>query len=579
MSDLLESDRNNTAWLLTTPTKPTEARGRCLTFQHASAGLSVDSFGVYLFLYHDDSVRASDIDSTIEDVEDENMNFTEPLRIVRYDVYPLIEIRDTTEGLWATVKISISSNSVFSIAFKGKSNHHYSLHRGYVAIDSITFQDGPCGNDCTFDSDFCAWENPTDEEEDDFDWSLARSTMKRGTGPSRDQSSSVVYHLKTVLSSKPGGYAYINSGYPQKSGDKARLESPEIAATEVPLCMMFWVHMYGGGIGSLHVLRQIGNEEPVQLWVKRDTNGLDRWNPSQLTVTAPANQKYKVIFQADVGERGSGDIALDSIAFREGPCPQLPPGSSETYSRGDCTFLINTCEWRLQQPPTLTTSFTPMLKQISESYTTPPGKTQVPFVGEDYYMSFELGNYKHRIRDKAYLISPTIPNDINGICLSFWVHMFTNVPTETSVGALTAYSRSLNLFRNSVVPPYLCHKMQKEMECILPEEAFTTIYDCTFDSDQCRWKVETEKSLSPPPEARDRWRYADYGITLNILMDHTYGMEKWKIHPTGFMFIEALNDDVISKLVSPTVEGQIDMCMSFFYASFFSDNTAELNVT
>ncbi|RXG51148.1 MAM and LDL-receptor class A domain-containing protein 2 [Armadillidium vulgare] len=431
MSDLLESDRNNTAWLLTTPTKPTEARGRCLTFQHASAGLSVDSFGVYLFLYHDDSVRASDIDSTIEDVEDENMNFTEPLRIVRYDVYPLIEIRDTTEGLWATVKISISSNSVFSIAFKGKSNHHYSLHRGYVAIDSITFQDGPCGNDCTFDSDFCAWENPTDEEEDDFDWSLARSTMKRGTGPSRDQSSSVVYHLKT------GGYAYINSGYPQKSGDKARLESPEIAATEVPLCMMFWVHMYGGGIGSLHVLRQIGNEEPVQLWVKRDTNGLDRWNPSQLTVTAPANQKYKVIFQADVGERGSGDIALDSIAFREGPCPQLPPGSSETYSRGDCTFLINTCEWRLQQPPTLTTSFTPMLKQISESYTTPPGKTQVPFVGEDYYMSFELGNYKHRIRDKAYLISPTIPNDINGICLSFWVHMFTNVPTETSVGALT----------------------------------------------------------------------------------------------------------------------------------------------
>ena len=61
------------------------------------------------------------------------------------------------------------------------------------------------------------------------------------------------------------------------------------------------------------------------------------------------------------------------------------------------------------------------------------------YEGVDYYMEFDLGNYKHRLRDSAYLSSPTLKNAGDGskICLSFWAFMFTNIATETDIGSLS----------------------------------------------------------------------------------------------------------------------------------------------
>ena len=100
-------------------------------------------------------------------------------------------------------------------------------------------------DDCNFDSGFCSFTNPTTATDDDFDWSLGRSSIKRGTGPSRDQFSSNDFFIES------GGYAYIESGYPRKPFDKARLVSADIPMGPDPICLTFWVHMYGGGIGTL----------------------------------------------------------------------------------------------------------------------------------------------------------------------------------------------------------------------------------------------------------------------------------------------------------------------------------------
>ena len=45
---------------------------------------------------------------------------------------------------------------------------------------------------------------------------------------------------------------YIDSYYPRKTGDKARLEIP-IAGNRSLACLKFWYHMYGSGMGSLTV--------------------------------------------------------------------------------------------------------------------------------------------------------------------------------------------------------------------------------------------------------------------------------------------------------------------------------------
>ena len=46
-----------------------------------------------------------------------------------------------------------------------------------------------------FDADFCSWNNTS--EEDDFDWELGRSSDQRGTGPSRDQASTMNENIIT----------------------------------------------------------------------------------------------------------------------------------------------------------------------------------------------------------------------------------------------------------------------------------------------------------------------------------------------------------------------------------------------
>ena len=57
---------------------------------------------------------------------------------------------------------------------------------------------------------------------------------------------------------------YIETSYPRKQGQKARLLSPSYTDNS-DICVQFWYHMYGDGIGTLNVYAQVC----IRLYVMR----------------------------------------------------------------------------------------------------------------------------------------------------------------------------------------------------------------------------------------------------------------------------------------------------------------------
>ena len=84
-----------------------------------------------------------------------------------------------------------------------------------------------------------------------------------------------------------------DSSHPRRPGDVARLSSPEMEATDadLPLCLHFWTHMFGNGIGSLRVgikssspmVGVSGNQRTI--WSLSGEAG-NSWHRGQMTVAS-----------------------------------------------------------------------------------------------------------------------------------------------------------------------------------------------------------------------------------------------------------------------------------------------------
>lgn len=90
-------------------------------------------------------------------------------------------------------------------------------------------------------------------------------------------------------------------------------------------------------------------------------------------------------------------------------------------------------------------------------------------------MKFDLNCYKNRPRDKAALVSSTLNLDTD-VCLSFWVLMYTNVASQTRVGALRVsqeagpwnpspfyFVKSGSLYTNSLCTAF-SHRMRPSLK-------------------------------------------------------------------------------------------------------------------
>ena len=112
------------------------------------------------------------------------------------------------------------------------------------------------------------------------------------------------------------GYAYIDSGYPRRPGDRARLLSPSMDSTggllnqsitwneskleitiiffhitdpDQPLCLRFWTHLFGNGIGTLKIIQLFGppgsESSTRELWSLTGESS-NNWHQGQISISS-----------------------------------------------------------------------------------------------------------------------------------------------------------------------------------------------------------------------------------------------------------------------------------------------------
>ena len=121
---------------------------------------------------------------------------------------------------------------------------------------------------------------------------------------------------------------YIETSSPRRAGDVAVLFTPVISSGQK--CMTFFYHMYGPHISSLRVYSTSDNRTlGTALWGKNGTQG-NVWLNSTLTVGGSA--PFQVAFQGTRGISYQGDIAIDDVSFKDGPCATSSSGKDTAGS-------------------------------------------------------------------------------------------------------------------------------------------------------------------------------------------------------------------------------------------------------
>ena len=91
----------------------------------------------------------------------------------------------------------------------------------------------------------------------------------------------------------PGQYLFMESSWPRRPGDTARIQSELFTPTPSKgRCMSFWYHMYGPDIGNLTVYMNVTGTKVLQpLWRLSGNQG-NQWFNGKLPIRS--TQSYMV---------------------------------------------------------------------------------------------------------------------------------------------------------------------------------------------------------------------------------------------------------------------------------------------
>ncbi|XP_071534123.1 MAM and LDL-receptor class A domain-containing protein 1-like [Panulirus ornatus] len=555
--------------------RPTGAAGKCLKFWYTVDGLSA----------HQLRVRVRGVGSD--------------------KMATIWETRDQTRGDWkeAQALYTFTGNHTLVVeAVPASEGDPFHIFRGHVAVDDLGVRPGQeCIGLCSFEAGMCDWINAVGE---DFDWHLGRGTQSPITGPPRDHSSSRGDSLG-------GAYAYVDSGFPRRPDDIARLESIEFQETDPnnPPCMRFYTFMSGSGVGTLRVILQDVVSRGKRIpWALSGNQGSE-WVMAQLPLSS--NTPFKVVFEATIGKPRLGDIAIDDITIISGPCATLPRKASPPTS-GDCTFEDDTCGWinlrerrRLDDIDFLRVKASEFVFPTSDHST---GNQQ------GFYMALE--NPERKLEgDHAWLFSPIMKGQLQVKCLSFWYMMFEPLTDrEPKLGSLSAFLMREEDQRSIILSPiWSLQNFQGltwyfgqaplradgdfqvvfegvwgaanstgtialddvsifEGECpTIPGAALVRAGDCSFTRGSCGWRNFTSDS-------HFYWKSASPIRPPVTMKDHTYGA------PNGYIYFDVFNlnsEPQRLQLVSPLMEpdaGGSPLCFTFWFASFGADSNTTLKV-
>ncbi|XP_062512309.1 MAM and LDL-receptor class A domain-containing protein 1-like isoform X2 [Corticium candelabrum] len=184
---------------------------------------------------------------------------------------------------------------------------------------------------CDFEQSMCGFTN--DENNDDFDWTLARgSTFSLQTGPRSDH----------TIGDSNGCYIYIEASY-RATGDTAILWSPLFNSSTTANCSVrFFAFMYGRHMGSLVVSQVIGTSW-TQLMNISGEQGQD-WKKFSLIVPLSGGKKFKLAFEGVRGNGYAGDIAIDDLTFSTScPKPELSTDAMTTSTPTAAKRFVDPC--------------------------------------------------------------------------------------------------------------------------------------------------------------------------------------------------------------------------------------------
>ncbi|KAJ9580899.1 hypothetical protein L9F63_023923, partial [Diploptera punctata] len=352
--------------------------------------------------------------------------------------------KDPTNQKWMEAEVLYTYNKDHQIVFEGlakDASDAYRRYRGFVAVDNVAVKPGRgCRGHCTFEGDFCGW---TNDDEDDFEWFLGRGSHNPSTGPATDR-------MSFMHGGMEGGYAYIDSSYPRRPGDIARLSSMEFEATgpDSPMCLRFWTHMYGNGIGTLSILLSDTKENKEKvLWSLSGEAG-NAWYQAELPISS--SNPFMIIISGKVGRNNLGDIAIDDLSFTHGSCPTAPQIAAA--SPGDCTFEVDECGWANSGSREHVDDID--WDRISGQATRTTTHDHTLGSEKGYLMSLARNNVQ-RPGSRAWFTFQEIKPANTPQCLSFWFVL--NEPfidnTGPSLGSLTVYIRTFERVGNPVMTP------------------------------------------------------------------------------------------------------------------------------
>ncbi|XP_042223309.1 MAM and LDL-receptor class A domain-containing protein 1-like isoform X2 [Homarus americanus] len=593
------------AMLMSPVKESTGPAGVCVKFWYSIAGLSPDRLRVLLHTLAD------------------NTSLTDPVdqMMVGYDGSEdvvLWEARDMTMGEWKEGQVVYTFDKKHSVIFEGIPVDSSALSRrfrGYIALDELTFaESSQCGAFCTFEGGTCGW---TQDANDDFDWTQSRGSLNPSTGPPRDRSS-------FANDGKMGGYAFINSGYPRRPGDRARLMSQEFQGTnpDSPLCMRFWTHMFGNGIGTLRVIiYDVNTAKDKVIWQISGEAG-NAWYQGQVPIASPS--PFKIVFEGEVGQNNLGDIAIDDISIVQGPCPSAPQVAAD--KSGDCTFEVDECGWNSPGPRERLDEID-WVRTVAADNRSPTrdhtigtlqGSAAHSATAQDhgFYMTLPRGTVQ-RGGDRSWLVSNTMKGSDDPMCVAFWYFMYEPFidPSGPSLGSLLVYTRYENEDGEFVLQPvwslknhqgpnwmYGQAKVQNKNDYTVvfegvwgssrgngfmaldditlfaggcstkPAKAMTTGGDCDFQRDACLWKnVTTDSDF--------RWTTASISRRPANLPDHTFS------GPIGYAYFDVFNQNARPQslgLHSPPMDKSADnspICLTFWYAYFGASESTILKIS
>ncbi|PNF30520.1 hypothetical protein B7P43_G09950 [Cryptotermes secundus] len=516
-----------------------------------------------------------------------------------------------TQGEWVPTQFLYTCEVPHKIMFQGipvDLSDPSRLYRGFIAVDKIQQSSGSyCRGFCSFAAGFCDWGN---EQGDDFDWSLSRGSRNSFTGPTSDR-----YPDRCG----GGGYTFIDSSFPRRPGDLARLSSLIFPPNDpnAPWCLRFWFHMFGPVVGALRVLLRVyklSTPSLRQVWRLSGSAG-NAWFMAQVTVSSVHD--FQIVLEASVGNTGMSDIAVDDVIFVQGPCPVAPQVAAP--SAGDCTFEVDECGWisnkktkgrdgiEWQRMPTRTQN--PRFRRR------PPGIRQAGGYGNEYYLN--LGQkFLQPTVSTAQLISMKFSRPEQPQCLCFWYFMyepFIDI-SGPSLGVLrvllqTGESQTYLPFwqlTNNQGPTWNFGQVPirqnnsyqvvfegtwgpnraggaisiddisfYEGQCsIKPLHATVRSGDCSFESGICGWKNVTHSDSN---ERLISWQMAFDMHRPAELLDRTFGTSD------GYVFFDIFTTNQqqsTARMLSPVIDGMgsDDLCFTFWYFGFGAAGSTQLHV-